>query len=507
MPPTINPPQNADRDRRRPAAAAAPGERRTDLVCRVKYCNTLPDIPFDPKFITYPFDSNRFIQYNATSLEKSYKYELLAEYDLGITIDLINPEAYAKEKNAHLDPADERLLEEDTHHAPQDARRKAQHAKNVSWLRRTEYISTEATRFQPMSIEKVEAKVGYSMKKALKEENAYMDHESQIKAIEKTFADAKKPILEHSTKKGVTAVEVLPVIPDFKLWKYPCAQVIFDANPAPVDRPSNIQVEEMSQAMIRGVMDETGEQFVAYFLPTSETLTKRARDASQSVDYDDNDEYDYKMARQYHWNVKSKASKGYEENYFIVFRDDAVYYNELETRVRLTKRRPKPGEPATSNTRLVLKHRSLTSREHRMFRQRERQLEPANQAEDEEEMEEDDEEIDEEEGGAAGGQRVIKDEDKEVEGKEDADSDAQSDRSRSRSRSKSKSPRSASSGGSSSRSRSSSAASSRRSASPVPVKVEDQPRDKKSSSGSGSSSSSSSASSSASSSGSSSDSE
>ena len=49
--------------------------------------------------------------------------ELLAEYDLGITIDLINPEAYAKEKNAHLDPADERLLEEDTHHAPQDARR------------------------------------------------------------------------------------------------------------------------------------------------------------------------------------------------------------------------------------------------------------------------------------------------------------------------------------------------------------------------------------------------
>ena len=100
--------------------------------------------------------------------------------------------------------------------------RKAQHAKNVSWLRRTEYISTEATRFQPMTIEKIEAKVGYSMKKALKEENIYMDHESQIKAIEKTFTDAKKPIIEHSSKKGVTAVEVLPVIPDFKvLFNFP----------------------------------------------------------------------------------------------------------------------------------------------------------------------------------------------------------------------------------------------------------------------------------------------
>lgn len=64
-----------------------------------------------------------FIQYNATSLEKNYKYELLAEHDLGITIDLINPQAYAKEQDANLDPADERLLEEDTHHAPQDAKR------------------------------------------------------------------------------------------------------------------------------------------------------------------------------------------------------------------------------------------------------------------------------------------------------------------------------------------------------------------------------------------------
>ena len=94
----------------------------------------------------------------------------------------------------------------------------ARHAKNVSWLRRTEYISTEATRFQPMTIEKVEAKVGYSMKKALKEENmVYMDHESQIAAIEKTFQDAKTPIMEHASKKGVTAVEVLSFLPDFKV--------------------------------------------------------------------------------------------------------------------------------------------------------------------------------------------------------------------------------------------------------------------------------------------------
>lgn len=43
--------------------------------------------------------------------------------------------------------------------------------------------------------------------------------------------------------------------------------------------------------------------------------------------------YDYKIAREYNWNVKNKASKGYEENYFFIFREgDGVYYNELETR-------------------------------------------------------------------------------------------------------------------------------------------------------------------------------
>ena len=68
-------------------------------MCRVKYGNNLPDIPFDPKFITYPFEANRFVQYNATSLERNYRHELLAEHDLGVTIDLINPDTYRIDPN------------------------------------------------------------------------------------------------------------------------------------------------------------------------------------------------------------------------------------------------------------------------------------------------------------------------------------------------------------------------------------------------------------------------
>lgn len=358
---------------------------RSDIICKVKYSNTLPDIPFDLKFLTYPFESDRFIQYNPTSLERNYKFEVLTEHDLGVTIDLINRDIYQPERNSVLDPADEKLLEEDSH-APQDTTRSKQHAKSVSWLRRSEYISTEQTRFQPQNMEKAEAKVGYNVKNSLREETLYMDREQQIKAINSTFEESKKPITQqHYCKPNVVPVEVYPVYPDFKNWKYPCAQVIFDADPSPGGKSLPNQMEEMSQAMIRGVMDESGEQFVAYFLPTEETLEKRRIDLSMERSYEDDKEYEYKMAREYNWNVKSKLSKGYEENYFLVIRDDGVYYNELETRVRLSKRRQKLGGQA-NNTKLAVKHRPLNSVEHKMQVNRDRQLEP--HGDEEEEVEE-----------------------------------------------------------------------------------------------------------------------
>ncbi|XP_050069439.1 RNA polymerase II-associated factor 1 homolog [Anopheles maculipalpis] len=422
-------------------------ERRSELISRVKYCNTLPDIPFDLKFITYPFENDRFIQYNPTSLERNYRYEVLTEHDLGVTIDLINRDLYQIDHSAQLDPADEKLLEEDIH-TPQDSMRSSRHAKSVSWLRKSEYISTEQTRFNPQTMEKVEAKVGFNVKKSLREETLYMDREAQIKAIEKTFEDNTKPITTHYSKPGVTPVEIMPVFPDFANWKYPCAQVIFDSDPAPSGKNVPAQIEEMSQAMIRGVMDESGEQFVAYFLPTEDTLEKRRRDLVNETLYEDEEEYEYKMAREYNWNVKSKASKGYEENYYLVLRQDGIYYNELETRVRLSKRRQKNAQQQ-SNTKLVVKHRPLNASEHRMQRYRERQLEPPGEEDDEDIEEEEEEEEDEEEAQGTQTQGG--------EGKGDSDQDIEKakrdDRDRSRSKSRSRS-RSQGSGTSRSRSRS-----------------------------------------------------
>lgn len=55
-----------------------------------------------------------------------------------------------------------------------------------------------------------------------------MDRDSQIKAIEKTFEDNKKPIERHYSKPNVVPVEILPVYPDFKvpLQQFPNVHVI-----------------------------------------------------------------------------------------------------------------------------------------------------------------------------------------------------------------------------------------------------------------------------------------
>ena len=60
-------------------------------------------------------------------------------------------------------------------------------------------------------------------------------------------------------------------------------KVIFDTDPAPSGASALVQNEMMAQAMIRGVMDESGEQFVAYFLPTTETMEKRQSDFRQVI--------------------------------------------------------------------------------------------------------------------------------------------------------------------------------------------------------------------------------
>jgi RNA polymerase II-associated factor 1 len=116
--------------------------------------------------------------------------------------------------------------------------------------------------------------------------------------------------------------------------------------------------------------DDTGEQFVAYFVPTDDCLSKRLlhealtesaktnaagdelaqstskkeggeeeEDKATAAVVPDDEPEDYLLLRNYNWTVKNKESAGYEQAYFFVLRNGHAYYNELETRVKLFRRR------------------------------------------------------------------------------------------------------------------------------------------------------------------------
>lgn len=334
---------------------------KADFLCRVKYSNALPDIPFDTKFLACPFVSlSRFTDYKSSSLEKNFKFELLCEPDCGVNIDLINPETYYVDpdspKKHH--PIDLELLEDEQAN-PQNLRRSLQHSKMVPWMRKTEYISSEFTRFG-VSAERQETRIGYCTKKKFQTDVLYRDRASQIAAINKTFDDASKSVLNHPTKKGVTAVEELSLLPDFDNWMHPFALVVFDGDPIPQNDKVDAQTL-MPQALIRGMMDEEGEQFVTYFLPSRETLDKRLKDADEGLEFDSDYVYEYQSVRDYNWLVRNKSTKGYEQdNFLFTIRDGAVYYNELETKVSLTRRKTKR---IRQETKLMVRNRAYDENE------------------------------------------------------------------------------------------------------------------------------------------------
>ncbi|KAF5396708.1 RNA polymerase II-associated factor 1, partial [Paragonimus heterotremus] len=191
-------------------------------------------------------------------------------------------------------------------------------------------------------------------------------------------------------------------------------QVIFDDDPARKNKSNAEQKEEVNQAMIRGMVDESGDHFVAYFLPTESTKQLRRLDAENRIPYTEGAAYEYELAREYNWNVKNKTMANYEENYFFVFRKDGVYYNELETRVRLSKRRKLTqsgsfvtgggaggsGVPPAPKTRLIVHHRDFTDDELKAQTDRLYMLEHDIEGDDEDDgVEEGDEEGDEADGG------------------------------------------------------------------------------------------------------------
>lgn len=314
-------------------------ESLPQLVCPVHFTNTLPPIPFPPKFLPFPFNPDRFVEYKDTSLIRGYKYKLAFPNNGTIPVELLNPGKYATPVGARLDQTDKTLAT--MSHSMQEQQRRQLMEVQTSWLRKAEYLGPEV-RFlgtNHSSDNKVRADGA--------EEAHLKDRDSQVRSILKSFEHAQE-VPVHPTRPDLTPVEVMPLLPDQDLWLYPFAQVHFDTDPLSRDRRSALETDRLQQALVMAQRaEDQKDEFLSYFLPTRKCVAERKR-ARLEGNPDPATVFEYDKIREYSFDLRRREDTT-DEMYFFVFRHDeksgqmAVVYNELVQRIRLTARRVATG--------------------------------------------------------------------------------------------------------------------------------------------------------------------
>jgi RNA polymerase II-associated factor 1 len=199
----------------------------------------LPALPFDPKFRVYPFSRDRFVRFDSGDLITEYKHLLLTENDLGIPIDLIDPDAYKPPtKKIALAPEDKGLIEK-VSVSNRGLKKRETARPNVPWLRKMEYMSQDYTHeamYTRGRGDSIESKM--LLPKDTGQRSRDLPREQQREIIERTFAATREPPM-HPKNKSLVPVEILPLFPSFDLWENDYVQVVFESDPSPLQPHPN----------------------------------------------------------------------------------------------------------------------------------------------------------------------------------------------------------------------------------------------------------------------------
>ncbi|KAG0225362.1 hypothetical protein BGW42_004472 [Actinomortierella wolfii] len=298
----------------------------SEFLCKTRYRNNLPLPPFAPKLLALPSSMDRYIKYQATGLADTSMNDLLLDHQLGMPIDLVEMGNYFNETGASqhqqaangsggaaatggamaggvtLDQRDNFLLttpivsaasqngvataaaaaggaspsiaaaaRSNSPSIPAEAQMMNGHTPGaprsrlpaVSWLRRTEYISSES----PIGSGKGAYRESQSKNKKMQIDQS---REGQIKAIEKTFdrfwnSTTKQPLTEaellssikHPVHSHLHAVETIPIFPDFQVWGNSYTLATFDFDPEE-DRSRRNQKNNRSKSEAEGADQDGG---------------------------------------------------------------------------------------------------------------------------------------------------------------------------------------------------------------------------------------------------------
>ena len=234
------------RPEKRSSTPLAKFRRNQDYICPVRFHNPLPQVPSEQRLLAYPFAPDKFTKYQLTSLEAEYQHRLLTTLDMGLQIDLINPEVYVKGKGECILCDDEELFENPKKETPVMREKKRKGTGN--YLRKSRLPN-----FAPMA-----AQPEPRAKSTPAEDELDLDPSSLIPKIQDSFVP--KAIV-HPVKPDLKPAKVYSVLPDMASIHREYTLLSFDEDP--LDHPSSLRVLKEHE-------DEEGDSILALYASQAE---------------------------------------------------------------------------------------------------------------------------------------------------------------------------------------------------------------------------------------------
>ncbi|GAA5920488.1 hypothetical protein JCM1841_003511 [Sporobolomyces salmonicolor] len=375
---------------------------KTDLLVRVRYQNPLPPPPFPPRLLHIPTTPARYATYEFLNpIQSERDLPMILDAELGLPLEYGKPKAGGRldaeywlgnrdtiaPKGAAPPLADEDafLLEDPTSRTGATnaassmpnvlsmpgtpggsgaaGAMESKKVDGVSWLRRTEYLSSEAGVGGNKAINS-----GFGTpKRTPLAQIGPQDRDSRARFIASTFSTAHTPLTElrHPTKPHLVAEEAFDFLPDGDLWANQYDLIRFGEDPATktgADLQRAGPNPRLPRAIFRDLSDlPEGDQRVAFYLPQDDaTATKYTKQRLDGGESGEDQTFDFRWIRDY----ETTSTRPLQHEYIVSFdagpdateaeakvkpratgaRRKGAYYAPVGSVLALRKRRPRKGE-------------------------------------------------------------------------------------------------------------------------------------------------------------------
>ncbi|KAF9785156.1 RNA polymerase II-associated [Thelephora terrestris] len=339
---------------------------KIDLLVRVRYSNPLPAPPCPPKLLDIPTNPMRYARPEfLETLANDTPLPMIVDAECGMPLDLglweclwtddgddsaLNPDPKNLPK---LDPKDQFLLGDSTGSslfvstsAPGSSTPHA--VPTVTWLRKTEYITSREGNTRPSSSQD---------QKNLAETSVDISRSAQIRDIEASFEACATTFdlssLKHPNKPNITAVSSYEIFPNVEIWAN--TYDLFKFSERPGERPPDVEDPRLDCAIMRP-MESDGDHFLSYYLTQKDEdvvqfKQNRVEHMQQSLaeNFDD-DEVEkpvtpFLFVRDYE---TVKVEQEVPNEFLLLFDDDSqpptANYKNIERKIILKKKRVNPQE-------------------------------------------------------------------------------------------------------------------------------------------------------------------